>query len=765
MTVPSTGTGLEEVLAALAADGRLVHVERIPPRPARHAPLARPLPAALAERLPGEFWCHQAAAVDALRDGRSVVVATGTASGKSLCYQLPILEAALDPIHPGTALCLFPTKALAHDQLRAFGALAPAGVALAAYDGDALPETRTWVREHGTIVLSNPDMVHAALLPHHARWRRFLMRLRYVVVDELHVYRGIFGTHLAHVLRRLRRLCAHYGADPVFAFSSATIGEPERLAGALCGADVLPVTDDGSPAGARIVALLNPPVVDEAAGLRTSTTAEAAAAATRLVEAGHRTIVFTRSRRGTELIAGDIARRLPEGLAGTVRSYRSGYLAEERREIERELASGAVQAVVATNALELGVDIGGLDACVITGYPGTVASTRQQLGRAGRHGQQSVGVIVAGEDQLDQWLMAHPTELFDRPPEPAVVNPSNPFVLRPHLACAAFELPLRHGDERWWGDDLHDGVRDLVAADEVVVRRQAAGPRAHYAGRGFPARRVGLRSGGGRDFRIVDLDGELIGTVDAARAFTTVHPGAVYLHRGATWRVVDLDLDAMVAEVEPDDGSTFTQARTLVDIAVQSVDDEASLGAARLYLGEVEVRSEVVGYQRKETVSRRIVANEPLTLPPTTIMTRAMWWVADDGALDGLGESRLPGALHAVEHATIGLLPLFAICDRWDVGGVSIAHHPQTGGPTVFIHDGYPGGAGVAELGFDVAGTLLEAAADLVGACSCAAGCPSCIQSPKCGNGNDPLDKDGAVWVARAVGGTKRDGSHRSPTG
>ncbi len=752
---------LDAVLEELAADGRLVHVERIPARPARHGRLARPLPEDLARRVPAALWTHQVAAIDALRDRRSVVVATGTASGKSLTYQVPILEAATDRLRPGTSLALFPTKALAHDQLRAFGALAPNDVTVATFDGDAPPETRSWVRDHATVVLTNPDMVHAALLPNHARWSRFLMRLRYVVIDELHVYRGIFGTHLAHVLRRLRRICAEYGADPTFAFCSATIGEPDRLASLLCGSPVEAVTDDGSPAGAKVVALLNPPVVDAAAGIRTSTTAEAAATATRLVTAGHRTIVFTRSRRGTELIAGDLSRRLPDELAHTVRSYRSGYLAEERRQIEAEIMAGAVQAVVATNALELGVDIGGLDACVITGYPGTVASTRQQLGRAGRHGQTSVGVLVAGEDQLDQWLMAHPTELFTRPPEPAIVNPANPFVLRPHLACAAYELPLRHDDERWWGDELHDGVRELVEADELVVRRQARGPRAYFAGRGSPARRVGLRSGGGGEYRIVDPDGTLIGTVDAARAFATVHPGACYLHRGAAWRVVDLDLDSLVALVEPDDGATFTQARTVVDISIERILEERPLSAARLHLGMVEVSSQVVGYQRKETVSRRIVANEVLELPPNTITTRAMWWVAPHELLDRLPEIRLPGALHAAEHATIGLLPLFAICDRWDVGGVSIAHHHQTGGPTVFVHDGYPGGAGVADLGYQVADDLLGAAADLIEACGCVAGCPSCIQSPKCGNGNEPLDKAAAAWVIRAILG--RGGRGQAP--
>ncbi|MGH9186812.1 MAG: DEAD/DEAH box helicase, partial [Acidimicrobiales bacterium] len=551
----TTPLPLEPLLDLLAADGRLVHLRRLPARPAVTAELTRPLPPSLRERLPGTgLWAHQAAAIDLIRNGQAVAVSTGTASGKSLCYQLPVAEAAADPIRRGTALLVFPTKALAHDQLRALADLNLPGVVPAAYDGDCTPEERTWVRRHANVVFTNPEMLHCALLPHHARWATFLMRLRHVVVDELHVFRGIFGTHVAHLLRRLRRVAAHYRATPTFVFTSATIGSPAGLGTALCGLPVEGITDDGSPRGERLVALWRPPLVDpdDPQSPRLSPHGETAGLVSEFVAAGRRTLAFCRSRRGTEVVAADARRRLPVELAETVRSYRGGYLATERRAIEAELFGGHLRGVVATNALELGVDIGGLDACVLDGFPGTIASFWQQAGRAGRERQESVTVLVAGQDQLDQWLMTHPDELFSRPPEPAVVNPSNPFVLHTHLACAAYELPLSPADDQYWPDLLDEGVRELVLGDRLRVR-PASGrrgqPRAVWAGRGFPAHGVGLRSGSSSEFRIALDDGTLVGTVDEGRAFELVHPGAVYLHQGVAYRVADLDLDDRVAYV------------------------------------------------------------------------------------------------------------------------------------------------------------------------------------------------------------------------
>ena len=740
---------MDPLVASLFGDDRLVHLERIPARQARYAELTRPLPDAVASRLPVErLWSHQARAIDLAREGTSVAVATGTASGKSLCFQVPIAEAVGDD-PPGTALLLFPTKALAQDQLRGLGALGMPGLVPACYDGDTGPEERTWARRNASVLLTNPDMLHVGLLPHHERWATFLMRLRFVVVDELHVLRGIFGTHVAHVLRRLRRVCASYGADPTFIFGSATIGEPATLASALCGKPVEAVTDDGSPRGERLFALWNPPLLDEETGARASANVETAALLASLVGDDRRAIAFCRSRKGTELVAADTRRRLPEALRGTVRPYRGGYLATERREIEGELFEGRLRGVVATSALELGIDIGTLDACVLDGFPGTVASLWQQAGRAGRAQQQSLAVLVAGDDQLDQWLMAHPRELFARPPEQAVINPSNPSVLLPHLACAAYELPLGPDDERWWGDLLDEGVRDLVRDDCLVVREG----RAYWAGRGAPAWGVGLRTGSSEEYRIADDDGHLIGTVDGSRAFSAVHPGAIYLHQGQAWRVRDLDLDDRVAWVEPSDGGETTQVRSETDIRILADEASRPIGPVTLHLGAVEVSERVVGYQRRDVHTRELLGNEALDLPPSRLVTRAFWFAVPEAVLEaaGVDPADWPGTLHAAEHAAIGMLPLFTICDRWDVGGVSTALQVDTGVPTIVIYDGYPGGAGIAELGYEAGERLLRMTLEVLTGCRCVSGCPSCVQSPKCGNGNEPLDKAGAAALLRAV--------------
>lgn len=737
--------------------GRLAHLAHLPPREARYGQLARSLPPPVEERIGRPLWSHQVEAIDLARAGRSVVVATGTGSGKSLCYQAPIAEAAVAPVRPGTALVLFPTKALAHDQLRALTALAFPGVVAGAYDGDAGPEERTWIRKQATVVLTNPEMLHSGLLPHHERWATFLGRLRYVVVDELHSFRGVFGSHVAQLLRRLHRLAAHHGADPVFICCSATIGSPQRLASAITGADVTPVLHDGSPRGPRTVALWQPPLLDAASGARGSAHREAAAVTAALIQGGHTTLGFTRSRRGAELVAADVRRRLPRPLARRVRSYRGGYLPEERRQIEEELFAGHLAGIVATSALELGIDVGGLDAVVLDGFPGTISSFWQQAGRSGRDGQASAAVLVAGGDQLDQWLVAHPEELLSRSPEPAVVNPANPFVLDPHLRCAAHELPLTHADARWWPPGvLDDGVRRLVQDDELLVRHRGRRqePIGIWNGTGWPSHGVGLRNAGGAPVRIVEAGSERrIGDVDRARAPEQVHRGASYLHQGEHWRVRQLDLEAGLATVEPDDGATYTVARTDTQTHLLEVSATRTVGRARLYLGSAEVVGRVIGYQRKETVSGTLVSSEPLDLPPATLVTRAFWYVVEpsDVAAAGIERARLPGALHAAEHAAIGMLPLFAICDRWDVGGVSIARHADTGRPTIVIYDAMPGGAGVAELGFEAADRHLAATLESIDACPCVDGCPSCVQSPKCGNGNDHLDKQAAQMLLRAL--------------
>jgi len=743
-----------DFLGRLEEDGRLVHVERFPAVTARFGETEEPIPEAIRECLGvDQLYLHQVEAIDRVRRGEHVVIATGTASGKSLCFQVPIAESVGRTEGPGTSLALFPTKALAHDQLRSFGRARFPGMVASTYDGDTDPDRRTWVRHHANTILTNPEMLHGSLLPNHSRWGAFFRRLDYVVIDELHVLRGVFGTHMAHVLRRLRRVAAHYGADPTFIFASATIGQPARLASELCGTPVLEINNDGAPRGERVFALLNPPLLDETSGARTSTTSETSSAIASLVQMGCKTISFTASRKGTELVAGDVARRLGAKHRDKIRSYRGGYLASERREIEEELSSGAVSAVIATSALELGIDIGGLDACVLSGFPGTIASMWQQAGRAGRDGQLSTSILVAGDDQLDQWFMAHPREVFDRPPEPAVINVENPFVTDPHLACAAYELPLHHGDLELWPEALDEGIRRLVINDQLQTRKRGAEPIAVWTGRGSPSRAIGLRSGSSHEVRIELDDGTLVGTVDEGRASQLVHTGAVYLHRGASFRVTRLDLEQRRAVIIPDDGGEYTQPRSTTDIRVLNEDNHRMVGSSRLSLGAVEVTTQVVGYQRKERRTRKILGNYPLELPPQRLVTRAFWYTVDDALIERaeIEMVDLPGTLHAAEHAAIGMLPLFTICDRWDVGGVSTAFHGDTEAPTIFIYDGYPGGTGIAELGFDAADRHLAATLALIVACTCLDGCPSCVVSPKCGNGNDPLDKQGAIQFLRAI--------------
>ena len=748
--------GPDAFVASLAADPRLVHVERIPARSARTADLARPLPDEVREALGVDrFWSHQAHAIDLARGGSSVAIATPTASGKSLCFQAPIAEAVSQGLRVGTALMLFPTKALAQDQLRSITDMHVPRLVAAAYDGDCTPEARTWARSHANVVLTNPEMLHVGLLPHHARWATFFHRLRFVVVDELHSMRGIFGSHVAHLLRRLRRICAHYGSSPTFIFTSATVGDPGRLASELCGLPVEEVTDDGSPAGERLFLLWNPGAEQEQTGHSVSAARDTAELMSALVTGGHRTIAFCRSRKGTELVAADVKRRVRADIADSIRPYRGGYLASERRDIEKHLFSGRLRGVVATTALELGIDVGGLDACVLNGFPGTVASMWQQAGRAGRETRASIAALVAGDDQLDQWFVHHPTELFTRPPEPAVINPANPHVLLPHLACAAYELPLTPTDDQWWPDLLDDGVRELVLDDTLRLRppHHRRGPAAVWARRGWPSRGVGLRSAGGDEFRIATPDGTLVGTVDGGRALRLVHPGAVYLHQGRSWRVADLDLDDRVALVEPSDGGEYTQPRTTTDITVLDHERHRRLGPVELALGPVRVSSQVIGYRRLDAFTGEQLGVHDLDLPPGQLETRAFWYVVPDEVLTdaGLTAATLPGALHAAEHAAIGILPLFTICDRWDVGGVSTPFLPETGAATIVVYDGYPGGAGVAELGYDAGDRHLAATLEVIEQCACPDGCPSCVQSPKCGNGNDPLHKAGAIALLRRI--------------
>jgi DEAD/DEAH box helicase domain-containing protein len=735
----------------------LAHLERIPAREPQTLDVAIAPELSLRLRRLGidGLWTHQARALEHARAGRNVCVSTGTASGKTLVYQLAIAE-RLAARKGSTAIAIYPTKALAQDQLRQFRALALTTVRAAVYDGDTPSSERAWIRANANLVITNPDMLHYGILPQHERWTSFLRGLSGVVVDEMHGLRGVFGSHVAGVLRRLRRLAAKRGADPLFVGSSATIGNPADLGERLTGLPFTEVTEDGSPRGEKLFALWNPPLVDEQSGARRSANAEAAMILARLAETETRTIAFAKSRKGAELIARFAREALadaPHHVAGRIESYRAGYLPEERREIEAALVGGELLGVAATNALELGIDIGGLDACLLAGYPGTVASTWQQAGRAGRARRKSLAILVGQDDPLDQYLLTHPEELFGRPHENAIVDHSNPNILEPHLACAAYESALEDGDEAFFGPAMHAAIERLVAKGTLRKR----GRRYVYAGAGSPAQDVDIRSTGGI-VRIAEADtGALLGTVDYARAPATVHRGAVYLHRGEQFRVESLDLDAGVAFVVPSEDDYYTQSRDITDIRVLEVMKKERVGRVDLHFGRVDVTNQVVAFARKRMYSGEIIDVTPLDLPEMRLDTRAVWYEVAPALLDeaGVSHAAVAGAAHAAEHCAIGLLPLFAMCDRWDIGGVSFAEYPDTGLCTVFVYDGYPGGAGIAERGFEAGEDHLRATLQRIRECPCASGCPSCVQSPKCGNGNEPLDKDGAARLLAAVLGDR----------
>jgi len=796
--------------------GSAVHVELIEAREAAYADWPEWADPLLVERLRASGverpWSHQAEAAELLHAGRHTVLATGTASGKSAGYLLPALsrlladagggaggrartdEAAaglrpsgppgpVGPVGPssntrrgpsaaarrasassasssgrgGTVLYLAPTKALAADQARRLRELdlpIPPAVCL---DGDTSGEERRWIREHGAFVLSNPDMLHYSLLPDHRRWSSFLRRLTYVVIDECHGYRGVFGAHVAAVIRRLRRLCAHYGSDPVFALASATTADPGATAARLTGLQVAEVTEDGSPHGRLLFALWEPPLTDGRGELgaptRRTAVAETATLLADLAGERVRTVAFVRSRRGAELVSvmarEDLARS--GGSGEQIAAYRAGYLREERRALEAALQSGRLTAVAATNALELGMDIAGLDAVLLAGYPGTRASLWQQAGRAGRGGQESLAVLIARDDPLDTYLVHHPEALFGKPVEATVFDPGNPYVLWGHLCAAAAELPLRDKDLDLFGPGASALAAELGRSG--WLRKRADGwfwTRPERA-----ADLSDLRGMGGEPIRIIEADtGRLLGMADGGSAAGAVHPGAVYLHQGESYLVRDLDLDAAIALVEAKDPGYATYAREVAHVRI--VDEERSEGwntHCRVAYGTVAVTSQVVGYLKRDSRTGQVLGEEPLELPEHTLTTKAVWWTVTPAGLEDalLAAPDIPGAAHAAEHASIGLLPLFADCDRWDLGGLSAAEHPDTGLATVFVHDGLPGGAGFAERGFAKAKDWLTATMDAIRACECRTGCPSCVQSPKCGNGNEPLDKTGAIRLLEVL--------------
>jgi DEAD/DEAH box helicase domain-containing protein len=718
----------------------LAHLGSEPARTATTEGLPPELPARLRERLAARgidsLYSHQAEAWEAAARGEHFVVTTGTASGKTLAFNLPVL-AALAEEPKLRALYLYPTKALAQDQIRSLSELKVPRVRPAIYDGDTESERRWQIRKWANLVLTNPDMLHIGVLPHHDRWGDVLSNLRYVVVDEAHVYRGVFGSHVGNVLRRLRRLARVYGADPQFLLASATIGNPGDLAGSLLGLEFTVIEDDGAPKAERTVALWNPPPLDEELGLRGSALAEASKLMADLVSRGLRTLVFAKSRRAAELIHKFTAERL--GDASALSPYRAGYTPAQRREIERRLFAGELLGVSATNALELGIDVGLLDCVISVGFPGTVASLRQQWGRAGRRGH-GLAVLVASEDALDQYFMREPETLLDRRVEAAILDHENPRVLDGHVAAAAFEAPLDEQDAEILGS-----AALRRAAEHPELKKTKAGYV--WAGRDYPAARFGLRSTSPDVFTVVEAQaGSVLGTIERERAYSTVHEGAIYLHLGESYRVAALDLAARSALVEPFGADYYTQAKKETTTAIEeTLRHEHRLGL-ELSFGRVSVTEQVVGYQKKSIRDQSTLELVALDLPQTSFETEAVWYLPEPDQLAGLEQMpQLLGTLHAAEHAMIAILPLWAMCDRWDIGGLSTNLHFQTGRPTIFIYDGHAGGVGITERGFDVFEGWVEDTAKMLEGCPCESGCPSCVQSPKCGNLNEPLDKAGAL--------------------
>ncbi len=784
------------VLRAAQRAGELVHLEVIPGQQGQSTcwpETVRPeVAAALAGRGVLSPWTHQEQAAALALAGQHVIIATRAASGKSAGY----LAAALtEVLGGGTALYIAPTKALAADQLKAVSDLGVPGVRATCYDGDSTTAERAWAQAHANYLLTNPDMIHSGLLPNHARWRGFFRCLRVVIIDECHGYRGVFGSHVAHVLRRLRRVAAYYqagpdrrnrdrtgpapietspggavpgaprsgaGRPPVFILASATIANPADCASQLTGLDAVAVTEDGSPRAPLTFALWEPPLLHTYAGVRARrpATTEAADLLAAMVKAEVPALAFIRSRRGAETVALGARDALDAELSGSVAAYRSGYLADDRRDLEAGLRGGRLTGMATTSALELGINIAGLDAVLIAGWPGTWASLWQQAGRAGRAGEHATAVFIARDDPLDSYLVHHPDTLLRHPVEPVVLDPGNPYVLGPHLTAAAAELPLTEPDLDLFGPGSATTVGDLTEAGEL--RKRPSGW--YYTRHGRPARDISIRGDLGHRVRVVEeATGRLVGTMDEPSAHRYVHDGAVYLHQGESYLVSRLDLAERVAFVEPGDPGYLTQAHDITEIDVIGERTRVRWGDADLILADVRVTRQVVEYarlrpRRPGSPGKKLKEPAvPLDLPQRTLTTVAVGWTLPNELAVPVAGKDLAGAAHAAEHASIGLLPLFATCDRWDIGGLSTELHPATGQLTVFVYDGHAGGAGFAERGFAVAAPWLRATRNAIAACPCEMGCPSCVQSPKCGNGNSPLSKAGAVALLGLLLSRARD--------
>jgi DEAD/DEAH box helicase domain-containing protein len=729
----------------LLAGEELAHAETVPAAEPRGARLPDDLHPGLRDALPFDgLYEHQREAWDVAARGEHLILATGTASGKSLAFNLPVLDAiAREPKE--RALYLYPTKALAQDQARALGELHAPNVRAAIYDGDTPGEQRWQIRRWANVILTNPDMLHVGVLPHHDRWADVLHNLRYIVVDEAHVYRGVFGSHVGNVLRRLRRLAGVYGASPQLLFASATIANPGELASALGGIEATVLDRDSAPRAERTIALWNPELLDAELGLRASPLGEASRLMAELVSRGLRTICFAKSRKAAELIHKFTVDRVDTKTGARLAPYRAGYTPAQRRDIERRLVAGELLGVSATDALELGIDIGLLDCAISVGFPGTVASLRQQWGRAGRRGH-GLAVLIASEDALDQYFMREPEMLLERRVEAAILDHTNPRVLDGHVRAAAFEAPVDDADRATLGNEALERAAllpDLKATKSGYV----------WAGRDYPAAQFGLRSTTPDSFAVVEAQsGTVLGIVERERAYSTVHEGAVYLHLGESYLVRELDLQARTAVVTPYSGDYYTQAKKETNTAIEETLRNERRCGLDLAFGRISVTERVVAYQKKSIRDQSTFETVDLDLPETSFETEAIWYLPEPEQLAGLEKMpTLLGTLHAAEHSMIALLPLWAMCDRWDIGGLSTNIHFQTDRPTVFIYDGHSGGVGITERGFNAFEGWVADTARMLEGCPCADGCPSCVQSPKCGNLNEMLDKGGALTFLRRL--------------
>jgi DEAD/DEAH box helicase domain-containing protein len=758
---------LHHLLSLTDYSQQIVHIERIPHQGAIFEKLDTPLHPSLQTCLESmgisALYSHQAKALNIAFAGKNVIIATPAASGKTLCYQLATLDALVHD-NDSRALYLFPTKALAQDQLRSLrqvvsllpspilthrsGSISPAAVAT--FDGDTPQDQRANIRRQARVVLTNPDMLHLGILPNHQSWSKLFRNLKYVVVDETHIYRGVFGSHVANVLRRLRRLCAFYGSAPRFICCSATIANPREHAQNIVGLPFEAVVEDGSPHGEKYFAFWNPPLIDEAKTSRRSSNSEAAFLLKELVQKEIRSLVFASTRKLTELIYIYTQEQLPASLRDKISPYRAGYLPEDRRRIEREFFNGELLGLVATTALELGINIGDLDATVLTGYPGSIASAWQQAGRSGRSTHSSLSFLIGQENPLDQYLMRNPDYFFSKNFDNAIINPDNPYILKPHLLCAAWEKPLEDKDERFFGDT---GALLAELAQDGMLRQRLE----HWhptPSISYPAQDINIRSTSGQNYAVTDgQSGQLLETVEASVAFFQVHPGAIYLHQGESYLIKELDLARRIAWAEQRPVDYYTQTMEIHEIRIKKLLKEKDCRGVKVYFGDVDVTIMVVGFKRKKQFTEEVVEAVSLDLPPQTFPTKALWFDLPQKAIDKIAGAGLDfhGGLHACEHAAIGILPLFALCDRNDVGGVSTPFHPDTGKAQIFVYDAHPGGIGIAEKGFDMILELWQATLKGVEDCPCADGCPSCVQSPKCGNNNQPLDKEAATVLLEGL--------------